>query len=61
MAVSQLPTPASNEDIETLKRERDEALREVRHLRKVMNEQERETSTAEEALERARKVGAKFI
>ena len=46
----------SAEDIEKIKRERDEALREVAHLRKVLKRKEEECLTTEEEVTRSRRV-----
>ena len=45
------------EDAQRIRRERDEALREVQHLKKLLKKKEEECLTAEEELMKARKVG----
>lgn len=46
------------EDAQRIRRERDEALREVQHLKKLLKKKEEECLTAEEELMKARRVKA---
>lgn len=46
----------SAENAERIRRERDEALREVQHLRKLLKKKEEDCLTAEEELMKARRV-----
>ena len=46
------------EDAERIRRERDESLREVQHLKKLLKKKEEECLTAEEELMKARRVWA---
>ena len=48
----------SAQNAERIRRERDEALREVQHLKKLLEKKEEECLTAEEELMKARKVRA---
>lgn len=46
----------SAENAERIRRERDEALREVQHLKKLLKKKEEDCQTAEEELMKARRV-----
>ena len=48
----------SAQNAERIRRERDEALREVQHLKKLLKKKEEECVTAEEELMKARRVRA---
>lgn len=48
----------SAEKAERLRQERDEALREVQHLKKLLTKKEKDCQTAEEELMKTRMVGA---
>lgn len=48
----------SAQNAERIKRERDEALREVQHLKKLLKKKEEECLTSEEELMKARRVRA---
>ena len=49
------------EDAQRIRRERDEALREVQHLKKLLKKKEEECLTAEEELMKARRVRCSVI
>ena len=49
------------EDAQRIRRERDEALREVQHLKKLLKKKEEECLTAEEELMKARRVRGDII
>lgn len=49
------------EDAQRIRRERDEALREVQHLKKLLKKKEEECLTAEEELMKARRVRGSII
>ena len=49
------------EDAQRIRRERDEALREVQHLKKLLKKKEEEYLTAEEELMKARRVRCSII
>ena len=48
----------SAQNVERIRRERDEALREVQHLKELLKKKEEECVTAEEELMKARRVRA---
>ena len=50
----------SAENAERIRRERDEALREVQHLRKLLKKKEEDCLTAEEEVTKARRVRMLF-
>ena len=49
------------EDAQRIRRERDEALREVQHLKRLLKKKEEECLTAEEELMKARRVRCSII
>ena len=51
----------SQEDLDRVSRERDEALREVQHLRKLLKQKERECSASEEELMKSRHVSPRSL
>lgn len=54
-------TRQTSEDLEILTRERDEALREVQHLRKALRKKEQQHAESSEEVKRIRKVHESFV
>ena len=56
LALLEAMAKESAENAERIRRERDEALREVQHLKKLLKKKEEDCLTAEEELTKARRV-----